>query len=1452
MKMIMPVVMSLIAAWVAPAYAAEYDVTTVSGEAWGMKTLTLTNAQIVTSSSLAADGLSAEVPAPIFHFDASDTNGWEFTVEDGKTFVTKIPSKTGNGRHLTSEQPAKPTMGWTITSGPEYVTDVAALNGGAMIDFGVQGSRRGLVFDADAANASSNGLFGIGSIVAVYGSERGGGWILGGGYGWNETSDNYFVQGFLWHRGAHPYMVAGTEKDGTPMSFANPMIRHPGLMAVVRGKAWQDGFEVIPTTTGFSGGWQTLSMVFTNVTGQATGVGVNDSRNGQPARSDGQQIAEMLFFGTRLTNDQRRSVEAYLMKKWFGRNRVGYNSRADLSEISMLDSANYPTADYATAEIAEDEVLSVGRLTGGLRGGALTKKGAGTLSICDAAAYPGAIRVQEGTLRFPCRACPDSLPTNSLLHLDASLPETFDLVEENGTQFVAAWRDVEGRDFLETNRMMAAATAEHRPIFRANMLNGAPVVDFGAYTDVDGKFLESPKELPGIATVFLVIGVQEGGGNLLGANGISFFSRKNWSGASHSSGLWNYDAKDPSYGTLNMANGKTFVDGVEVDPDKGFPHRGYHVVAARVPGVRVKYLARAGNGTKRGGQRLAEVVLYNRVLTEREMADAQAYLMRKWLQRDAPGYRSELSDNRPDVQNLEMADGTVIETEGQGTVIAQNLKARGTIVKRGEGTLVVEAGSLENLVVEGGAVENRARPLANEDGPADGPVFHLDATRLDTMLFRPDGGTNFVRQWHDTAGRNVAGEYDSAADRPLPWLRPASEANANGHPVMDFGVRGSARAFAFDQPVNTLRAAYILIGTQDAYGGFLLGSLGKWGNRFDFHRGGDDALDDPARQVLLWNDVTAPVRDGEIFIDGVRTNYTAGLNGGYQLVEIHPTAAAHVSALACDRWWGGKTPGTSSENARRTGGQRLGEVLLYDRVLTERERVATRNYLMRKWLGREPQELPAEEIEPIHLSSTMVEGDITLNGDLPISVVSVEGKGMLTKGGTNVLSIADTSAYTGTVAVTSGTLTLNGEPLPDFPEGIPAGATFHVDATTGLICTTNASGEISVTRWDNLASAHAGWSVVPAINAPTLLEGELNWLPVVDMGKMGANKYLKFRNANGEYDRVKHIRAIFWVIGSQDGGGYLMGGGTNSSRTVEDIVKYDIHYNFHRGVTPGTNDIVGTITHENKLIGHSADPAIKSANATWHLNGEQVDPFQVGLSGGYDLLSMVITNGTHHTEAEGFAFDGRSNYGGRGSGQRLGEVIIYDRVLSDAERRQVEFYLSRKWGLVSRFRASEVSSADFVVADGATLTLGGTNQPVRSVCGTGTIRDGRLEVQGGISAGMDAATPGTLTLDADLALGADSVWAIDLAADAVDKIVVNGTCTFADPQKVVLNNIDAVPNQQEYAQVVMEADAFANADALQNAVFLTEIPRGKAVSLSVRDNQVLLKFSKLGLCIIVR
>ena len=117
-------------------------------------------------------------------------------------------------------------------------------------------------------------------------------------------------------------------------------------------------------------------------------------------------------------------------------------------------------------------------------------------------------------------------------------------------------------------------------------------------------------------------------------------------------------------------------------------------------------------------------------------------------------------------------------------------------------------------------------------------------------------------------------------------------------------------------------------------------------NLYNFIR----AETDPA-PLLYANNTADIIRNGQIFTNGVAVSGTmVPLADVFTLMEFHPAGCAHVSMLGIDR-----------EVFRLNGGMRVAEIVLYERELTDREKLATRNYLMKKWFGKEPAALPEAE-----------------------------------------------------------------------------------------------------------------------------------------------------------------------------------------------------------------------------------------------------------------------------------------------------------------------------------------------------------------------------------------------------------------------------------------------------------------------------------------------------------
>lgn len=153
----------------------------------------------------------------------------------------------------------------------------------------------------------------------VYGSQQGGGGALLGG------NKNFLRAGTV---GAH------TKDDAILADNA------------AGARVWLDGAEVDPTKTGFSGGWQVVTIDFGSTSAAFTGLGY-----GQQNRVDngGQTYAEVILVAEELTDRQRQTIEIYLAEKWGLSDQYAYP-----------DSARARAAVYGdgTVNLVSDMALS--------------------------------------------------------------------------------------------------------------------------------------------------------------------------------------------------------------------------------------------------------------------------------------------------------------------------------------------------------------------------------------------------------------------------------------------------------------------------------------------------------------------------------------------------------------------------------------------------------------------------------------------------------------------------------------------------------------------------------------------------------------------------------------------------------------------------------------------------------------------------------------------------------------------------------------------------------------------------------------------------------------------------------------------------------------------------------------------------------------------------------------
>ncbi|MDD3544635.1 MAG: hypothetical protein PHG96_04660 [Kiritimatiellae bacterium] len=992
--------------------------------------------------------------------------------------------------------------------------------------------------------------------------------------------------------------------------------------------------------------------------------------------------------------------------------------------------------------------------------------------------------------------------------------------------------------------MLRPRSTAYRPWILPDELGaGLDVVDFGAManngsdngvhfvvsTNEVEESLNSPIAIYGIATVVGVVGAQRGGGNLLNNKA---FSRASQGTTSHQTALYYYQVDNQP--DINATQGKLWMNGSLWDAAKGYATPGYQVAAFQTPGGAVSRVMIDQSGSYTGGGRIGELLIWNRVLSEREVRDAQAYLYAKWFNKATPGYALPAGAfAATDIQRLTVPEGVRVEIEvGAGrTVRIGKLVAEGELVKTGAGALEIETTSFFNAgkitISDGSAEVVGVRDVESATAYAPGATMHLDATDLKSLNMRLRAADNetVLDNWYDK-NRGVGIWRPSAEQSRSP--RFVQDVIGEGLHVVDFGKFGSSSAYAptfggtwayLDRPLHSMRSIYVVTGNQGG-GGWLFGNR-KDGvvndlDQIDFHSAFTEIS--PGKYLysgdagLFQGYPSQNVFSGNIYTNGVNFGSMANpvATNCYFLLELHPSAGVSGGQVALDR-----------NLTSRIGGFSVGEMIVYERELSAREKVATRNYLMQKWFGAEPEALPAapEKTDIVSHEILVEGGDVAQNYGEDDDMVSLNGYGTFTKSGAGTLTLLDVSAFTGTVGIAAGTLKVkNADPYAT-PELVTNGIIYRADATYGITATkygtTNCVSEWASAVGDGMKAVRSGGS---AYMQSVVYDPDLGYRPTVDM--QGYNACFMWQDAAGNPKRLSNIKSAFWMVGSQNGGGFLMGGGEWEQISGENT--YTNLYAWHRGIytpVPGQPPTYVGTTNICVLLHSGAQSNARSAD--WWKNGESVGPTSEGLSGKWDQLSMVVKDEDSPVNADGLAYDGRSRkptgatnheYNGH---QRLAELICYDRRLSDEERQKVECYLRCKWN-----HGMHAAAVNVVVnvAEGATLDLDGNAQSFASIEGAGTVSNGTLSV-------------GTLLAD-----GSASAWPS-----------VDGTFAIAEGQEVQLANLGDPAALAGKTVKILSATAFAGTDNLGSAFFTgSDWPASVIPRLKAQGDDLAVVFTALG------
>lgn len=956
------------------------------------KTYRVETDKITEQPSWVADSL-------MFAFDCTKTNGWTI-IEDNK--VTKIPTLvTRDGykdRFLTvgiSSELGDPYAfsayrfyyGAMSTANPGVLSypDASDRLTGPYLDFGAAGSKKGLFFDkmnhewknGSYSGTEANVMTGIGTVVGVYKSYGGTGNLLAGSHYKRYTSSSSSGTN-LWHG----------------------IIRYNCDSPLKKGAIWSNLTKDASDIAKWTGDWQIVVANPETATLKAYGVGFGDVNDpDRKISSGGQGLAELMLFDRVLTESETREIVIYLNHKWLGRNLDNKNGEGSVNWLVIGDcdknKERYPSDDTKTVtfDVPANERLSIGRIEGGRGNGSasptVAKTGAGTMTVNGAENFGGTVAVREGTLKFtvlrPVPTLGDLAP-HMVLHLDPA--DAASLTVSDGA--VCAMQN-KARYAIDSgiSTALEQTNEERRPILIPDALGGKAVLDFGGYGSA-GKYLKFTTARSYQTIVAVVDARIYGGGNVLSA----MFRHCSYEDLSKNLG-WNsltlsrlldvngiYASDFIDYLSPNEC-GDVWVNGARIEKGAaGNEVPAWQIVAWRVPGSRSDPMfLGAGSSSAAGGLRIGEVLGWGVPLADEEIADAVAYLMKKWLGRTPAGYSD--GTGVPLLQKLCLGGATAqVEVPEGVTAKVDALKTDGRAVKTGKGILaVVKGGSLV------GGIEIREGGLSVAEGPdvasncevAVNPALHLDASDKASLCFL-DGetheGLSYIWNWQDKSGRIAALLSDASINKGRrPYLNTNTVDLCNGLPTVDFGVMnsswnngssGEARFLGLSRVMMNIRSVYMVYGSQEG-GGQPLGQRhceGIEGDAFtvyepyDFLRTLSETMtrDEALRSPLYGTSASSNVKNGELWINGVKQSAVTDWvpSGGYDLVELHTAGGCMADALA------------SGRNFYMHGGCRLGEVIIFERTLSDREKTATRNYLLKKWFAKRDAELADLPVRTSH------------------------------------------------------------------------------------------------------------------------------------------------------------------------------------------------------------------------------------------------------------------------------------------------------------------------------------------------------------------------------------------------------------------------------------------------------------------------------------------------------
>ena len=612
------------------------------------------------------------------------------------------------------------------------------------------------------------------------------------------------------------------------------------------------------------------------------------------------------------------------------------------------------------------------------------------------------------------------------------------------------------------------------------------------------------------------------------------------------------------------------------------------------------------------------------------------------------------SSYSPLVNNLNPYRRVGIEVAEAGTTVkVDRVACDGIIEKTGSGSLSLKSttGTGNGVYLTAGSLELSGDVADDEiDSILSAALLHLDASVASTLEtnMTDAAGNVCVTRWNDVRGNGrpyattnsfIGTSWYQISEARPPYI--AEETSPTGLRMVSFGSIAERHGDRLGPTNCLLQLSSSFAAVREVFAVILapagMSSCTVLGDSSETHfvHYGSSYFGSPS----IVDDL---MLDGKHVLNGISGNQVAAMTNAF-VSAVGTAKDCKVSLLGSDRYY-----------ASRTGGFRLGEVILLGEHVTDVQRQRISRRLAVKWLG-EPDVALGHVIAGDGTSLSVPDGRTARVG----SVFS--DSGTLVKEGGGTLSIGNLhNSASAAIEVKGGKLAFAAETPVDSSAPAP-GADIWLDATkTSSFADANTHEGSAYTHYGTWRDCRDG------VNKTATWPG------------LTTNEPFLVENAAGQ-----GLHAFsFGLSGAKNGSWMkLPGFDTDAVKAFAGFIVCrpniaNLYYNIFGSST------IEMRRETTKSLLSATYVQVRPYSAIWSVNGEITDPLtqcpKLQQTNDFMVISFSATEAScvNAICKDRYA---KNAYLDNCGGLQIGELILYDHRLSEAERVGTEAYLMNKW-----------------------------------------------------------------------------------------------------------------------------------------------------------------------------